>query len=79
MTASFGRTAVNASSGARTPLGGLVTSSLVLLALAFLMPYCALIPKAALAAVIVCAVVFTVEYHVVLPMWRSKSENDFPS
>ncbi len=39
------RTAVNAASGARTPMGGVVTGMLVMLCLAVLMPYCAFIPK----------------------------------
>jgi len=32
------------------------------------------IPKAALAAVIIAAVIFMVEYHVVVPIWKTKSE-----
>ena len=74
-TGSFSRTAVNAASGVRTPMGGLFTGSLVILALAVLMPYCAYIPKASLAAVIITAVIFSVEYEVVRPMWRSKSKS----
>jgi len=72
VTGSFSRTAVNAASGVRTPLGGVYTGLLVLLSLQFLLPYCAFIPKASLAAVIITAVIFSVEYHVVRPMWRSK-------
>ena len=56
-------------------MGGIYTGGLVILCLAFLMPYCAFIPKATLAAVIITAVVFSVEYEVVLPIWRSKSNN----
>jgi MFS superfamily sulfate permease-like transporter len=41
--------------------------------LGVLMPFCAYIPKASLAAVIITAVIFSVEYEVVRPMWRSKS------
>ena len=73
-TGSFSRTAVNAASGVKTPFGGLYTGGLVILALAFLMPYCAYIPKATLAAVIITAVIFSVEYEVVRPMWRANSE-----
>ncbi len=36
---------MNAASGARTPMGGVVTGMLVMLCLAVLMPYCAFIPK----------------------------------
>ena len=72
-TGSFSRTAVNSSSGVKTPMGGIYTGALVILCLAFLMPYCAFIPKASLSAVIMTAVIFSVEYEVVLPIWSSKS------
>merc|ERR1711909_175611 len=70
MGGSFSRTAVNSASGVRTPLGGIYTGGLVILCLAFLMPYCAFIPKATLASVIMTAICFSVEYHIVKPMWR---------
>ena len=73
-TGSFSRTAVNSASGVKTSLGGVYTGGLVILCLAFLMPYCAFIPKATLAAVIMTAVIFSVEHHVVKPMWQSKSK-----
>ena len=72
-TGSFSRTAVNSSSGVKTPMGGIYTGALVILCLAFLMPYCAFIPKASLSAVIMTAVIFSVEYEVVKPIWQSKS------
>ena len=75
-TGSFSRTAVNSSSGVKTPMGGIYTGALVILCLAFLMPYCAFIPKASLSAVIMTAVIFSVEYEVVLPIWSSKSKSD---
>ena len=58
VTGSFSRTAVNCASGVKTPLGGIYTGALVLLALGLLMPFCAYIPKASLAAVIITAVIF---------------------
>jgi sodium-independent sulfate anion transporter 11 len=73
-TGSFSRTAVNSASGVKTPLGGIFTGGLVILCLAFLMPYCAFIPKATLSAVIMTAVIFSVEYAVVKPLWGSKSK-----
>eukprot|EP00095_Tigriopus_kingsejongensis_P008885 maker-scaffold566_size135349-snap-gene-0.23 protein:Tk08885 transcript:maker-scaffold566_size135349-snap-gene-0.23-mRNA-1 annotation:"sodium-independent sulfate anion transporter" len=76
-TGSFSRTAVNAASGVKTTFGGLYTGTLVILALAFLMEYCAYIPKATLSAVIITAVIFSVEYEVVRPMWRSKKTDLF--
>ena len=75
---SFSRTAVNSGSGVKTSLGGIYTGGLVILCLAFLMPYCAFIPKASLAAVIITAVIFSVEHHVVKPMWSSKSQLIIP-
>ncbi len=38
------------------------------------MPYCAYIPRASLSAVIISAVIFMVDYHVVKPLWRSSSK-----
>lgn len=49
------------------------TGIVVIIALKFFTPYLVYIPKAALAAVIIAAVVFMVELHVVKPMWRTKS------
>ncbi|EFN77149.1 sodium-independent sulfate anion transporter [Harpegnathos saltator] len=66
------RGAVNHSSGVKTTLGGVYTGLLVLISLQFLTPYLYYIPKASLAAVIITAVVFMVELHVVKPMWRTK-------
>ncbi|KAM9856661.1 sodium-independent sulfate anion transporter isoform 1-T2 [Aulostomus maculatus] len=70
VTGSFGRTAVNSQTGVCTPAGAIVTSVIVLLSLAFLMPAFYYIPKASLAAVIICAVAPMVDYRVVAKMWR---------
>ncbi|XP_041641048.1 sodium-independent sulfate anion transporter isoform X1 [Cheilinus undulatus] len=70
VTGSFGRTAVNSQTGVCSPAGGIVTSVIVLLSLAFLMPAFYYIPKASLAAVIICAVAPMVDYRVVGKMWR---------
>lgn len=75
ITGSFSRSAVNHASGVRTPLGGVYTGVMVLLALGFLTPYFAFIPKASLAAVIISAVIFMIEYEVVKPMWRSSKKD----
>jgi len=74
VTGAFSRTVVNKSSGVESPLGGLVTGVLVIVALQFLTPYFFYIPKAALAAVICCAVIFTIDLEIIYPMWRSKSK-----
>jgi len=68
---SFSRCAVNSASGVKTTIGGFYTGIIVLLCLLFLMPACALIPKATLGAVVFCGVIFTIEYHIVKPMWNS--------
>ncbi|XP_075232331.1 epidermal stripes and patches isoform X2 [Lycorma delicatula] len=75
---SLSRSAVNNSSGVRTPLGGLYTGILVIVALLFFTPCFYFIPKATLAAVIVAAVVFMVEVRVVKPIWRSKKSDLIP-
>lgn len=75
-TGAISRGAVNNASGVRTPLGNLYTGILVLFALLFLTPMFFYIPKAALAAVIIAAVIFMIEVKVVKPMWRSKSKCD---
>ena len=74
MTASFGRSAINSASGVRTPLGGFVTGLIVIGACVFLTPHFAYIPTSALAAVIISAMIFTIEIEVLLPIWRSKSK-----
>ncbi|CAH2238317.1 jg17474 [Pararge aegeria aegeria] len=52
---------------------------LVLLALSLLTPYFYYIPKASLAAVVICAVIFMIEYEVVKPMWRSRRADLVPA
>lgn len=71
---SFSRGAINRESGARTPLGSLYSGILVIFALLFLTPYFQYIPNSSLAAVIMAAVIFMVELHVIKPLWRSKSK-----
>ncbi|XP_069685121.1 sodium-independent sulfate anion transporter-like [Periplaneta americana] len=75
---SLSRSAVNNSSGARTPLGGLYTGLLVMLSLLFLTPLFYYIPKSALGAMIIAAVIFMVEVHVVIPMWKTKKSDLIP-
>lgn len=79
ITGSFSRSAVNHASGVRTPLGGVYTGIIILLALSTLTPYFYYIPKASLAAVIICAVIFMIEYEVVKPMWKSNRKDLIPT
>ncbi|XP_053669983.1 sodium-independent sulfate anion transporter-like [Anopheles nili] len=71
-TASFARSAINSSSGVATPFGGVFTGILVLLALGLLTDYFFFIPKTTLAAVIIAAMMFIIEYRAVAEMWRTK-------
>lgn len=93
ITASFGRSSVQAASGVKTPLANIWGGKhlkrlhnkgklqnifhlgiLVLLALAFLMPSLAYIPKTILASVIITSVIFMFEYEEIMPMWKTRSE-----
>ncbi|CAL1531225.1 unnamed protein product [Lymnaea stagnalis] len=78
VTGSFSRTAVNSQSGVRTPMGGVWTGGLVILALCVLTPWFYYIPKSALAAVIIAAVLPMVEYHVVVQLWRANKWDLIP-
>ncbi|XP_012145971.2 sodium-independent sulfate anion transporter [Megachile rotundata] len=73
------RGAVNHSSGVKTTLGGVYTGLLVLVSLQFLTPYLYFIPNAALAAIIIAAVIFMVELHVIKPIWRTKKIDLIPA
>ncbi|XP_044731995.1 sodium-independent sulfate anion transporter-like [Chrysoperla carnea] len=71
-TGSFTRTAVNHASGVQTTLGGIFTAILVLLSLGFLTSTFSFIPKATLAAVIITAMIFMLEAHAVVLLWKTK-------
>ncbi|KAI9552739.1 hypothetical protein GHT06_020619 [Daphnia sinensis] len=73
VSGSFSRTAVNNASGVRTAFGGIYTGALVLLAITVLTPYFFFIPKSCLAAVIITAVIFMVEVHLVKLVWKSRT------
>ncbi|XP_050345904.1 sodium-independent sulfate anion transporter-like [Nymphalis io] len=79
ITGSFSRSAVNHASGVATQFGSIYTGILVLLSLSLLTPYFYFIPKASLAAVVICAVIFMIEYEVVKPMWRSRRADLVPA
>ncbi|KAJ8678533.1 hypothetical protein QAD02_014320 [Eretmocerus hayati] len=72
VTGSFTRTAVNNASGVRTPMGGLVTGALVLLACGLLTSTFKFIPKATLAAVILVAMYYMLEFKLFQTLWRTK-------
>lgn len=62
-TGAIARTAANIKNGGRTPVAGMVHAVLLLLILVFLMPYAALIPMPAIAAIL-----FLVAYN--MSEWR---------
>ncbi|XP_028157290.1 sodium-independent sulfate anion transporter-like [Ostrinia furnacalis] len=68
---SFTRSAVSDASGVRTPAAGFYTGIIVLLTLALLTPYFFFIPRAALAAVIVCAVLHMVDLAIIKKLWAT--------
>lgn len=77
VTGSFTRTAVNSASGSRTPFGGIVTGVLVLLSIGFLTDTFRYIPKATLAAIIITAMCFMMEFDTAHRIWRTRSEYFF--
>ncbi|GBP59958.1 Sodium-independent sulfate anion transporter [Eumeta japonica] len=68
---SFTRSAVSDASGVRTPAAGFYTGIIVLMTLGLLTPYFYYIPRAALAAVIVCAVLHMVDLQIIRTLWRT--------
>ncbi|XP_063312347.1 sodium-independent sulfate anion transporter [Pelobates fuscus] len=72
ITGSFGRTALNSQTGVCTPAGGLITGLVVLLSLGYLTPLFFYIPKAALAAVIICAVAPMFDLRICKTLWNVK-------
>ncbi|XP_020291043.1 sodium-independent sulfate anion transporter-like isoform X1 [Pseudomyrmex gracilis] len=71
-TGSFTRTAVNNASGVKTPMGGVITGSLVLLTCGLLTSTFKFIPKPTLAAVIMIAMFYMLEVRVFVVLWRTK-------
>ncbi|XP_053970200.1 sodium-independent sulfate anion transporter [Anastrepha ludens] len=72
------RSAVNNASGVRTPLANMYIGAVVVFALIYLTEFFYYIPKAVLGAIIMSAVIFQLQYHVILPMWRSKRSDLIP-
>ncbi|CAH0563574.1 unnamed protein product [Brassicogethes aeneus] len=70
VNASFSRAAVSNASGVKTPLAGVYTGAMVILAFTFLTPYFTYIPKTTLSAVIICAVLFMVEVAITKMIWK---------
>ena len=67
---SFSRSSLNYASGARSPVAALVCAVLIVATLLWLTPLFALLPKAALAAVVIAAVFELTDFRSVLRDWR---------
>ena len=70
VSGSFSRTAINYASGARTGLSSVVSSLIVVIALLFLTPLLTYIPRAALAALVISAVLLLFHPKEVFVLWK---------
>eukprot|EP00048_Salpingoeca_helianthica_P023809 m.27294 g.27294 ORF g.27294 m.27294 type:complete len:734 (-) comp9005_c0_seq1:113-2314(-) len=78
VTASFSRTAINAASGVQTQVGLIVTSFVVLIAVATLSSLFYYIPAAALGAIIIVAVLDLINFQIVSAIWKMKRWDVIP-
>ncbi|KAG5311893.1 S2611 protein, partial [Pseudoatta argentina] len=69
-TGAFTRSAVSSASGVQTPMAGLYSGTMVLLALSFLTSYFYYIPRATLAAVLISAVLFMIDVKIIKLLWK---------
>jgi SulP family sulfate permease len=76
VSGSFSRTAVNAASGARTQMAGIISAAVVALALVVLTPFFSPLPNAVLASVVIMAVAGLVDVREAARLWRVK-RSDF--
>ncbi|XP_032676541.1 sodium-independent sulfate anion transporter-like isoform X4 [Odontomachus brunneus] len=77
VTGSFTRTAVNHASGVKTPLGGIFTGVLVLLAVSLLTSTFYFIPKATLAGLILVAMYYMLDFPTYVMLWRARKVDFF--
>lgn len=75
VSGSFSRTAIAFSAGASTGMSSVVSSVIAIIALLFLTPFFAYIPKAALAALVISAVLLLFHPIEVFILWK-KNHND---
>ncbi|XP_029176003.1 sodium-independent sulfate anion transporter-like [Nylanderia fulva] len=69
-TGAFTRSAVGSASGIQTPMAGLYSGTMTLLALSFLTPYFNYIPRATLSAVLITAVMFMIDVKMFKLLWK---------
>merc|ERR1719263_260695 len=72
----FGRTAVNANAGARTPLAGIVTGMLMLVVLTWLTPLFYHLPKAVLGSIVIVAVSGLLDTAEPKRLWKIEAYDD---
>lgn len=70
VSGSFSRTAINYAAGAKTGISSIVSSLIVILALLFLTPLFTYIPRAALAALVISAVLLLFHPKEVFVLWK---------
>jgi len=70
LTASFSRSAVCSSSGSKTPITGVFTSLVVILAIQFMGPVFSYAPMSSLAAIVIAAVIKLFDYSLVMTFWK---------
>lgn len=75
-SSSFSRSAVNKQSGTQTNVATVFTVTLVILTLLFLTPYFYYLPKAALAAIIIVAIIGLMDFKYLKRLW-SIDKRDF--
>lgn len=75
-SSSFSRSAVNKESGTKTNVSTVFTITLVVLTLLFLTPYFYYLPKAALAAIIIVAIIGLMDFKYLKRLW-SIDKRDF--
>ncbi|XP_023245583.1 sodium-independent sulfate anion transporter-like isoform X2 [Copidosoma floridanum] len=71
----FTRSAVSRASNIQTPLAGVYSGVMAILALSFLTPYFYYIPKPVLSAVLISAVVFLIDWQIVEQLWRGNKRD----
>ncbi len=75
VSGSFSRTAINFAAGARTGISSVISSILVIITLLFLTPLLTNIPKAALAAVVISAVLTLFHPAQVFKLWKMNRDD----
>nr|CAD7462221.1 unnamed protein product [Timema tahoe] len=76
-TGAFTRSAVSNASGVKTPMGGLYSGTIILLALGYLTPYFYFIPRCTLAAVLITAVMFMIDFKIMIHLWKCSKRDLF--